>query len=228
MESRMTFSFLSGSSVATMTRSIAAAPPDRCAGATALSATTRPFWCQSSRSTRSGSGTDLARPSGMRAFLRLVGPIIALALVAVGCGTFVTATSLNPPPRRLVPRAAGSVDLFSSTPPSRPHVDAALLEAEQNDGQSTAVMVQKLRDRAGDMGCDAIFIGNPGEERHYGARTLTATCIVYTDGTNPPPAPPVVDYASGISPPPAPPSGSPRMCQDRADFERSRNCVMPR
>jgi hypothetical protein len=154
----------------------------------------------------------------MRSLLLLV----SLSIAAVGCGTFVTYTPLNRTPRPLAPRPAASVELFSSAAPSRPHVDVALLEVEQNDRQGNAVMVQTLRERAGTMGCDAVFIvgtrERDGSRYDLGFRTLTATCIVYTDGANPAP-PPIVE---------APPDGQRRMCLDRVDFDRNRNCVLAR
>src|SRR3954468_19464243 len=82
------------------------------------------------------------------------------ALIFVGCGTFVDFTPLNAPPHELHARAASSVGIFSSGPPrSRAYVDVAVLEAEQTRGlnsQGTALMIQRLREQAAVMGCDAI------------------------------------------------------------------------
>jgi len=113
---------------------------------------------------------------------------------SVGCGTVVTETPLNAAPRELTPRAPESVEVYSSAPPSRPHVDVALLEAEQSELGSGggAVMVRRLRERAGKMGCDAVFIsgistrdGEPhGSDLYFldpGSRSVHATCIAYVD-----------------------------------------------
>jgi hypothetical protein len=111
-----------------------------------------------------------------------------LLLAAAGCGTFVTATPLNPPPRPLTPRGFESIQVYSSAPPSRPYIDVALLEVEQThdlNQQGTDLMIQRLREQAGTMGCDAVVIGGMRERGREtnafdsGSTTLHATCIVY-------------------------------------------------
>jgi hypothetical protein len=112
---------------------------------------------------------------------------------ALGCGTVVYATPINSAPRPLVPRAPQSVEILVSGPPSEPYVDVALLEVRQDEGlnrQGTDYMIQRLREKAGELGCDAVFIKNRGE--HVGtdpdvpfafgdpdAQTMLASCIVY-------------------------------------------------
>ena len=84
--------------------------------------------------------------------------------------------------------------MLASAPPAEPHVDVALLEVEQVEGlnrQGTDYMIQRLREKAGELGCDAIFIKSASE--HAGAEpgsgmdlidpdthSLLAACIVYT------------------------------------------------
>ncbi len=83
-------------------------------------------------------------------------------LVATGCGTTVTSTPLNPSPRPLMARSPDSVELFSSAPPSRPYVDVAYLEAEQDSDLSadrTPAFIAHLRERAATMGCDGVVLG---------------------------------------------------------------------
>jgi hypothetical protein len=121
---------------------------------------------------------------------RLASPRIwQLAFSLCGCSTFVTATHINPSPRPLVPRDASSVQVIASTPPAEPHVDVALLQVEQQEGfnrQGTDYMVQRLREKAAELGCDAVYIKNSAE--HEGedpyldpdAQQLLATCIVFT------------------------------------------------
>ncbi len=120
----------------------------------------------------------------------------ALLLLCVGCGTSIHATTLNPSPVAMQPRPAMAVELYTSGAPHRPHVDIALLEAEESSSFSldkTAEMLGKLRERAGAMGCDAIVIGgmssrDPGlrdkeswlVENPKGRKGIFATCIVYT------------------------------------------------
>ena len=121
----------------------------------------------------------------------VLGFVIGL-LVLGGCGTYVETTPLNAAPRALSPRPAEQVEVYSSAPPARAHVDAALIQASQTNGTSaeTAEMVAKIREQAGRMGCDAIVIsgaseraGAPGDAHLLdpGTHLLLATCIVYLE-----------------------------------------------
>jgi hypothetical protein len=118
-----------------------------------------------------------------------------LALLAlVGCGTTVRTIMINQPPRPMQPRPVEEVQLFTSAPPTRPYIDVAYLEAEQDSEWSsdeTPVFFTKLRERAANLGCDAVVIGNPthrdkpGLGMHEDGRNMvtgqTATCVMYTD-----------------------------------------------
>ena len=116
-----------------------------------------------------------------------------LPLTLFGCSTFVTATPIHSPPRPLVPRNPASVQVLASTPPAEPHVDVALLQVEQQEGldrQGTDYMIQRLREKAAELGCDAVYIKATSE--HDGqnsylapdAHELLATCIVFTPPPN--------------------------------------------
>jgi len=108
---------------------------------------------------------------------------------ALGGGTFVRATPLVPSPRPLVPRPAASVDVFAGAPPSVAHVHVALLEATQEAGfdrQGPDYMVQRLREKAGELGCDAVLvkrtsqrIGADGDFWEPNPKTLLANGIIY-------------------------------------------------
>ena len=113
-----------------------------------------------------------------------------LCVVLVGCGTTIQTTAINPAPRPLAARSPDTVELFTTGAPPRPHVDVALLEAEQDSSYSlddTAAMLAKLRERGAAMGCDALvfhglssyseeLIGDQVQSR----KGVYATCIVYT------------------------------------------------
>ena len=118
-----------------------------------------------------------------------------LALLAlVGCGTTVRTIMINQPPRPMTPRPALEVQLLTSGPPQRPYVDVAYLEAEQDSewsADATPEFFTKVRERAANLGCDAVVIGNP-THRNAGAMPfnkdgrnlvngVTATCIMYLD-----------------------------------------------
>ena len=147
--------------------------------------------------------------------------ILGLSVVVTGCGTWVTDTQINPAPRPLFARGYEAVEVFSSAPPARAHVDVALLKVDQVnaiDDHLGELMIQRLRERAGAMGCDAVFIGAtqeraPADLLTSGSRTMTATCIVYSQPG---------ERGAG---PPSPPAR--RMCVDRKDFDAHRNCILP-
>ncbi|MES1176142.1 MAG: hypothetical protein ABUL62_17605 [Myxococcales bacterium] len=116
---------------------------------------------------------------------------VTIACIGAGCvGSYVETTSLNSPPRALVPRAPDSIEVYSSTPPTRAHVDVALLRANQgNYGDvDTPAMVRSLAEQAAKMGCDAIFISGAAQREGLsgdlhvldpGSRGMLATCIAY-------------------------------------------------
>ncbi len=116
-----------------------------------------------------------------------------IAATIVGCGTSIETTSLSSAPRPLYQRDPATVELYSSGAPTRPHVDFALLRADQVNGGSSAdtgEMVTQLRAQAAKMGCDAIVLGAatkragipPSSSLYFldpGAHGMSATCLVY-------------------------------------------------
>lgn len=112
-----------------------------------------------------------------------------LCVVLAGCGTSIQATAINPAPHVLAPRPTESVEVFTSGAPARPHVDVALLEAEQDSSYSlddTGAMLAKLRERGAAMGCDALVfhgLSSSSEElvgdQVQSRKGVYATCIVY-------------------------------------------------
>lgn len=119
-----------------------------------------------------------------------------LTSAVAGCGTTIKETVINQPPRPMAARPPETVELFTSGPPARPHVDVAFLEAEESSSLSTdetAEMLTKLRKRGAERGCDAVVIGglssrapglNDGEtwlvDNPKARKGIYATCIVYT------------------------------------------------
>jgi len=119
-------------------------------------------------------------------------PLLLLVLGSFlgGCGTFVDFTPINEPPHPLQPRSSASVEVFSSGPPARPHVDVALVEVEQTrslNEQGTGLMIQRMREQAAAIGCDAIVLRGvtdhqgSGDLFDPGATKREAACIVYDD-----------------------------------------------
>ena len=121
--------------------------------------------------------------------------LLAVLLIA-GCGTAIKTTTLNPSPRPMQPRPPETVEIYTSGAPPRGHVDVALIEAEEQSSLSvadTGDMLRKLRQKGGQMGCDAVVVGgsssrDPGlrdaetwiAEDPKGRKGFYATCIVYT------------------------------------------------
>lgn len=153
----------------------------------------------------------------MTAQIRFCLALVSSAVVLGGCGTFVEATALNAPPRALSPRPAYAVEVYSSSPPAQAHVDVALIQANQINGMNAELpeMIAKLREKAGQMGCDAIFIsgaseraGAPGDAHLFdpGSHLLLATCIAYLE-----PRPIPVALPAAVAAPPASSAGPERV-----------------
>jgi hypothetical protein len=118
--------------------------------------------------------------------------LVTIGVLASGCGTYVSFTPLNSAAAGPT-RSANEVDVYLTAPPQRRHRDVGLLEAEQESDLSlddTRDMLKKLRERAGAHGCDAIFVKGVGSNTHAtlgisdhasSTKTITATCICYTD-----------------------------------------------
>jgi hypothetical protein len=121
--------------------------------------------------------------------------ILSSGVLLGGCGTFVDFTPINDPPHPLSARSVASVEVLSSGPPNRPHVDVAIVEVEQThslNAQGTGLMIQRMREQAAAIGCDAIVLG--GVTDHQGAESGSgwdlldpgstkrqATCVVYDE-----------------------------------------------
>ena len=122
--------------------------------------------------------------------------LLVTTLALAACGTSIRETVINTPPRQMAPRPIESVEMFTSGAPARPHVDVAFLEAEEASSLSTSEthdMLNALRKRGAERGCDAIVVGglssrdpslNDTEtwlvDRPKGRKGIYATCIVYT------------------------------------------------
>jgi len=103
------------------------------------------------------------------------------ALLLFGCASGVTATPIHHPPRPLVSRDPDSVLVLASEPPSEPHVDIALLQVDQYeayDPHGMAELIQRLREKAAELGCDAVYLENTAQ--HRGGDVLLARCVVFT------------------------------------------------
>ena len=115
--------------------------------------------------------------------------LLSGALLLFGCASSVTATPIHHPPRPLVSRDPDSVLVLASEPPSEPHVDIALLQVDQyeaHDPHGMAELIQRLREKAAELGCDAVYLENTAQHRgddvlfDHDSRQLLARCVVFT------------------------------------------------
>jgi hypothetical protein len=159
-----------------------------------------------------------------------------------GCAeTELTYTPLNVPPHDLKARRPDQIQVFSSGPPERPHVDVGLISVQQGEGNETpASLIAILRQNGAERGCDALLLAPPGSTTtatgltYFGGsyQVYSATCIVYRTvepgnvGVTFVPVDPssttVVDPPGPQRPRPA----RPRLCRDRRDFDEARNCIL--
>jgi hypothetical protein len=103
--------------------------------------------------------------------------LLSGALLLCGCASAVAATPLHHAPRPLVSRDPSSVLVLAGEAPSEPHVDVALLQVDQYESyhpNGTAEMIQRLREKAAEIGCDAVYLENTN------SRQLVASCVVFT------------------------------------------------
>ena len=167
---------------------------------------------------------------------------LALALCLSGCAeTAVTYTPLNGPRPEIKARQPDQLQVFSSAPPERPHMDIGLISVQEGDGDETpASLIEILRRTGAERGCDALVLAPPGTTTRptglsYANRSYqvySATCIVYRSAqpgdvgaTFEPSAP----SSTSVVYPQEPPRGTAdrrRICQSRRDFDENRNCIL--
>jgi hypothetical protein len=123
------------------------------------------------------------------------------ATLLCACGTKVAYLPLNKAPRAMKARAAGEVEVFTSSQPTRPFTEVGMIEAQQESmysGDSPQQVFGRLRMEAAQRGCDGLIVSsNDGVEgvnhgsSFYGTNVKTlkgyrGTCIVYNDAEQAP------------------------------------------
>ncbi|CAN5916941.1 hypothetical protein BH11MYX4_BH11MYX4_60920 [soil metagenome] len=131
---------------------------------------------------------------------------LCLALCALGLTGCVKVDyiPLNAAPRPMTPRDPDKVTVFQTQRPDRPYVEVATIEVVSPNGPTSAM--ERLRQEAGERGCDALVLTGTKDSTTITAtnRTVTSTqnsgyrgtCIVFTDGDAPPPVAPAAPGAS--------------------------------
>jgi hypothetical protein len=111
--------------------------------------------------------------------------LVAMACAALaGCGVTIAETPLNPSPRPMTARTPDSVDLFSGDGrPPRPYVEVSELSEDPQTafGDQAYSMVTKMREHAGELGCDGLVVTDVRQEAIGGQNSrLIGRCIMYT------------------------------------------------
>jgi hypothetical protein len=133
--------------------------------------------CRRDASVRSREGTRLVTASAMR--------FIAIALVCGACSTSTSFTATNPSPRQLSPRAADSVELYTTTLPTREYVEVGIVGATPNVAMDDASVLVALRAKAAAHGCDAVIVNGSNKIASLDGNAVTertrfrGACIVY-------------------------------------------------
>jgi RsmE family RNA methyltransferase len=105
-------------------------------------------------------------------------PILLLTLFAA-CSQTVQFTPTNALPRALPRRSAEQVHVFATNAPEAAYVEIGLLQTRQCDPDDFPQVIQELRQRAADQGCDGVILDRrPGEGRRN-RESYLAACIVY-------------------------------------------------
>jgi hypothetical protein len=102
---------------------------------------------------------------------------VAPLLFSCACGVDISYTPSNAPPHSMAARAPDAVEVHRLPPSDRPFVETGVLDETGYWGGGTDNADRLLRQRAGQIGCDAIVI--EGYVQH-GAR-YRAICIVYKE-----------------------------------------------
>jgi hypothetical protein len=132
-----------------------------------------------------------SRGGTMSKLSRRLAPALIASLLCACSTTSASYTALNPAPHDLYVREPRDVEVFSSAPPDRPHVDVGLITVEQGDigHGSPEALIAMLREMAARRGCDALVVAPPGSKSESALgglidytesyRVYSGTCVVY-------------------------------------------------
>jgi hypothetical protein len=84
--------------------------------------------------------------------------VVSVLLYAAGCGVDISYTQTNAPPHPMVARAPETVEVHRITPNDRPFVDTGVLDETGYWGGGTENADRLLRQKAAEIGCDALVI----------------------------------------------------------------------
>ena len=127
--------------------------------------------------------------TGMKASNLALLALSLFSFAAVGCGTSIATMPLNTPPHALRPRSPEQVEVFVGKSPTRDFVEVAMIDAQQEtySVDDEPEVLWKMRQRAGEIGCDGLMIVGP-DDAVVGDKNYTWTekgfrgaCLVWMD-----------------------------------------------
>jgi hypothetical protein len=109
--------------------------------------------------------------------------VVVLAVLSVaGCGVHVEVIKLNPPDHVISPKDPANVKVFTSGGPSRPYTEAYMLNSTQEafSASRTPEIIEEMRKKAAELGCDALIITGSNDTTLYGSpHSFTETARIY-------------------------------------------------
>jgi hypothetical protein len=110
--------------------------------------------------------------ASMKTGLRLsMGAVVLLACSSVS----VEYTPLNSPPRPVQSTTADQVEVLTTTPPSRKHIEIGTIKGMHDSITSDEDMFKAMKVEAAERGCNALVV------TQRGGPVAIASCVVYTD-----------------------------------------------
>jgi hypothetical protein len=110
---------------------------------------------------------------------------LSVFVASAACGASLSFTRTDGGVRATQPRGPVQVELFTTGRPLRPNVELGVMESDRGSSRDEdAQVLAKMREYAGELGCDALVLLDEAAGPHRGS------CLIYT-------APPM------LAPPPA-------------------------
>jgi hypothetical protein len=106
--------------------------------------------------------------------MRARATILSMAFCA-GCGVDISYSPSNTPPHPMVARAPETVEVYRLAPNDRPYVEAGVLDETGYWGGGTENADRLLRQKAAEIGCDALVI----QGYVQGGARYRAICLAY-------------------------------------------------
>lgn len=112
-------------------------------------------------------------------------PLLVLPLFTACVVHAISETSFaytNPPPRPMRARSVESVEVHTSSAPSRPYTEVGMIRAEGRGGNAMQDAVFAMRSKAASVGCDGVVVTSTGSAS-YGQIIYNGACFLYAENT---------------------------------------------